>query len=429
MQSINSIIVLIIRGGNLALVLITGVILARVLGPDEYGAYSFVLAIISLLAVLAAFGLPELVTRNISSYLQKKDYGRLVGLSVRSLQLTLVASLFSSAIAIVWLILDETLNFSLIMAFIVSLLVPIQALSAVRGGALRGLGHVKISQLPEMLFQPTAFLIAIALVWYFQSEITSIEALFSRVVAALLALMVGTILLVAKWPKVQSSVSPIYETARWLDSAKSFVLISALWVVLGQSDIIILGLMSVPADVGVYKVAVTAGSLVLYVLLSVNTVIGPTISSAYAAGDAKELQLIVKRASRFAVIFSLPIAVLLITFGQQLLSLVFGEEYTAAYAPLIILTLAHLFNAAMGSVALTLNMTGHEKLTFRSQLFAVIFNVLLNIILIPFFGIVGAAVATAVAIVISNSFLVFHVWKKLGFNPTVFGYIKYRAAS
>jgi O-antigen/teichoic acid export membrane protein len=429
MQSINSLIILIIRGSNLALVLATGVLLARILGPSEYGVYAFVLAIISLLAVLGAFGLPELMTRNIATYLQTKDYGRLAGLSVRSLQLTIVVSLVFSIITVIWLLLDGALDFALWMAIIISFLVPIQALSAIRGGALRGLGFVKVSQLPEMLLQPTAFLIAIVMIWYIQSEVTSIEALLSRVVVALLTLLVGTLLLVSKWPKELNGIKPIYETARWFGSAKSFVFISALWVVLGQADIIILGLLSMPSDVGVYKVAVTGGSLVLYVILSVNTVIGPMIASTHAAGDTKELQLIVKKASRFGIIFSLPIALLLIVFGQELISFVFGEEYIAAYVPLLILTVAHVFNAAMGSVALTLNMTGHEKLTFRSQLFAVIFNIILNFILIPAFGMVGAAIATAAAIVISNLLLVLFVWRKLGFNPTVFGRINYSVTS
>ncbi len=429
MQSINSFIVLIIRGVNLVLVLAAGVFLARILGPEEFGIYAFVIAVISLLGVLGAFGLPELMTRNVSAYLQTKDYGLLMGLSVRSLQLTIVISLFLSTVAVVWLMIDDVVDFTLLSAIIVSLLVPIQALSAVRGGALRGLGFVKISQLPEMLVQPIVFLIAIALVWYFQPEITSLDALMSRVVATLLALLVGTLLLVVKWPKSLVNVMPIYETNQWLKSAKSFIFISALWVVLGQADIIILGLLSTPVDVGVYKVSVTGASLVMYARLAANTVIGPMIASAHAAGDATELKLIAIKAARFGVVFTLPIALVMVIFGQELVDFVFGGEYAAAYPPLLILILAHIFSTAMGSVALILNMTGHEVLTFRSQLFAVIFNVLLNFILIPVYGISGAAFATAAAIVISNALLVFFVWRRLGFNPTVFGRMSFRVAS
>lgn len=421
MLSRNSLHILALRAANLAFVLGTGVLLARLLGPSEYGTYAFVLAIVSLIGIFGAYGLPELLTREIAVCDKKEDYSRLKGLSIRAFQIGLGISATLAVAAYVWMSLSKAANLTDMVAFLAALLVPIQTVAALRSGALRGLGYVRSSQLPELLVQPSVFLGVVAITWLVLGDMALQDAMVSRVVAAMIALLVGMFLLAKAMPEGVRAGKPIYETAKWAGSAKSFMFISALWVVLGQADIVILGMLRSHADVGVYKVSMIGGSLVMYVLLSINTVLGPMIASAAAEADTETIRSLVKKAARLATLMGVPITAVIIIFGEQLIELVFGADYIPAYQPMAILAVAHIFNAVMGSVGLTLNMTGHEKLTYRAQMFAVVFNVMLNFALIPQWGPLGAAIATAVAVVISNTLLAYFVLIKLKFNPTVFG--------
>jgi len=95
---------------------------------------------------------------------------------------------------------------------------------------------------------------------------------------------------------------------------------------------------------------------------------------------------------------SLPIGGVLLLFGGQALQVVFGQPYRSAYPALAILCGGQLFHAATGAPGLFLNMTGHEGDTAIAVAVTAVLNVLLNLLLIPQFGIAGAATATAVSL-------------------------------
>ena len=99
----------------------------------------------------------------------------------------------------------------------------------------------------------------------------------------------------------------------------------------------------------------------------------------------------------------------------------FGQEFVSGSPALIILSGAQLVNAAAGSVGLTLMMTGHERSTAYGLFVSAVVNVVLNAVLIPQFGVVGAAVATATSTILWNVLLIIEVYRKLGIDSTAFG--------
>ena len=110
-------------------------------------------------------------------------------------------------------------------------------------------------------------------------------------------------------------------------------------------------------------------------------------------------------------------AVVLFAAGEWLLEQVFGGPYVQAYSALCILVIGQLINAVMGSVGLFLSMTGHEKETLRALAISAILNVVLNALLIPKFGIIGAASATAVSVVLWNVILGIQLYRRLNLVP------------
>jgi O-antigen/teichoic acid export membrane protein len=121
---------------------------------------------------------------------------------------------------------------------------------------------------------------------------------------------------------------------------------------------------------------------------------------------------------RLSLLAALPVAVFLIVLGQPILSLVFGEAYGVGGTALGILCAGQLANAATGSLTLILNMTGHERDTVMGLGSAAIVNVILNLLLIPRFGIEGAAAATAISVAAWNALLLRKLHARLGISST-----------
>jgi O-antigen/teichoic acid export membrane protein len=108
----------------------------------------------------------------------------------------------------------------------------------------------------------------------------------------------------------------------------------------------------------------------------------------------------------------------LILSGKWLLPVVFGQEYSPSYIILVILCLGQLFNAAMGSVGLLLNMCGFEKHTALGVTIAALISIILNLLLIPLWGTSGSAVATCVSMIAWNILLGIWLYQKTGIKST-----------
>ncbi len=125
-------------------------------------------------------------------------------------------------------------------------------------------------------------------------------------------------------------------------------------------------------------------------------------------------------AGRGAFFICVPLALIYVTLGHWVLRL-FGEEFTAGFTALVILTVGQMVNAGAGSVGLLLQMTGHERDVAVGLAIALAMNLALNLALIPVWGVNGAALGATANVILLNVLLAVQVRRKLGIGPTVFG--------
>jgi O-antigen/teichoic acid export membrane protein len=237
-----------------------------------------------------------------------------------------------------------------------------------------------------------------------------------HVLAAALTFAAGVLMLLRALPPEVRSASSGYEVRAWCTSIIPLSLISGMHLINNQASILLLGLLSTNEQVGIYRVAQQAASLAAFTLSVVNIVIAPQITRLYHIGDMGRLQRMVTWSARVILAASLPVVAALTVFGSHLLRLTFGEEYVGGAVSLAILCMGQLVNAAMGSVGLLLNMTGHERDTAKAMMAAAIGNIILNLTLIPIFNIEGAAAASAVCLAGWNIYLYRQVRRRLGIN-------------
>ena len=197
--------------------------------------------------------------------------------------------------------------------------------------------------------------------------------------------------------------------------------IAGMQLINTQADILMLGLFTDAEQVGIYRVAVQGAMLVSFGLEAVNMVVAPQFAHMYAHGRGEQMQRLALASARAGLAIALPAALVFVLFGTVLLKAVVGEGYATGATPLAILAVGQLVNAAMGPVGLLLNMTGHEHAVARGVALAAVVNVAANMLLIPHWGMNGAATATALTLVIWNGLLAWEVARRLKIRCTAFG--------
>ncbi len=402
---------------------ITGILLARLLGASGFGIYTYAFTWTQLLSLGATLGLDNLIVREVAIYQSKSTWNLMRGLLRWANQIVLAVSvgLALGAIGVAWG-LNIQANSEQFSTFCVAmLLIPIESLRNLRLAAMRGLHKILIGLLPEWILAPLLLLVLSGFTYLLLGEgLTAVWIAVIRVFAAAITLVIGMRLLNKIMPNAAKEVAPQYQVRTWLHSALPFMFMGSMYLIKSQTDLLMLGAIKGAEAVGIYFAVARGAQLIDFVTNAANTVLGPNIASLYAEGKPEQIEKILIKSSRAVCLISLPIIVGLVGFGHWYL-LLFGSEFTQGQISLIILCVGQLVNVATGSVGLLLSMTGHERYTLISRVGSTILNVVLNALLIPRWGIEGAAIATASSTILLNVENTIWVRKKLGIHCTAFG--------
>ena len=405
--------------------LITSIALARILEPDGYGLYSYTLAWTNFLFVPALMGFDRLLVREVSiSHREKKwDYmkGLLKWANIISLSLSIV---LITVVFILVSFLDVIPQQDKAHALLIALpLLPILTLTTLRQAAMQGLHRVVQGQLPESFFRPLFLLCIVTLAYFMDGEgFDTTTALVSNVAAAALAFLIGAKLLLKVIPgEVRDITETVGFQREWLFSALPLMMIGVMQTINNQVSILALGYFHENAEVGLFSIARQISSIGTFFIMSFNAVLAPRFAHLYSAGNMEELQRLVAKSSLALAILSAPIALIFIVFGKPLL-VMFGPDYVSAYWSLMILSLGVFFNSAVGSVGLLLTMTKHEKVALKGLVISLVINLFLSFLLIPAYGAEGAALATALYLLIWNVIFGVYVFREVKIMPSFISY-------
>lgn len=404
------------------LALISSVVLARALGPNGLGMYSFAVSVVLLLIPFSTLGFPELLVRELATLSDGKHWARLRGLLRGADVLTGLASLALSLLGIASLILLGA-RFSSYRAvlFWASALLPVLAFERLRASDLRGLRRVALAEMPSILRSTIVVVGVIGAYWLFPDSITPSGAMAIHIAAGVTAFVVGSVWLVRSLPPGSRDTSPVYETRSWFMAAVPFLGLSVLFVANSQATTLLLGILGTAADVGLYRVALALGAVVPFFLESANTVISPEVARLYARRDSETLRHLITSHARMTLLATLPVVGIILLLGPLILEVAYGPDFASAFQPLVVIALGQLVNVSFGPVGPLLNMTGNVRRTVRALSLSVVWLVAANVVLIPALGPLGAAVAYSSALVLWNVLLLRAVRRILQLDPTALG--------
>ncbi|WP_180079883.1 MULTISPECIES: flippase [unclassified Acinetobacter] len=403
--------------------LITAIILARNLGPEQYGYYSYILAIVSILAIPAMFGLPNLLVRETAKSEANKDWGLISGLWSWANSLTFKLLIFILIIFMGYVFFNKN-NISMSDYTTLlwgALLIPLSAFAALRSASLRGLRKVTQGQLPEQVVKPLIFLLFLVIpIFLINTEVNASFVMMLNALSTGLAFIFGAWLLVKAKPPQLSGVQKKYEIRSWFNSVMPLAMISGLDILVVETATIMLGSFRSVAEVGIYKIAVQGAMLVIVGVTAMNTIIAPHISKYSAESNIESTFHIARKSARFSSIIALIGFCFFLFFGKKLIVLIFGQAYEAAYLPLLWLSAGQLVHAIIGPGGIILTMSGYEKATLYTLLLAAICNICLNALLIPHYGINGAAIATFLSIFLRKIVVWYMVYTRFKMSSAIF---------
>ncbi|MBR8826614.1 MAG: flippase [Gomphosphaeria aponina SAG 52.96 = DSM 107014] len=399
------------------------VLLARWMGATEYGIYDYITTLGLLVGNLAALGLPSSLLRFIPEYRVKQDWGHLQGVIRGSLQYVIFASVSlaaSGTLLAFWLhsefsLMAAGLTQGAIAIILGIWLMPLFALLRLLLEMGRATGNLVVAYVPSLILWP---LLLSSGIFLFSPTVTHIQVLAFSLGSLVISLVLQLGLLRLALPPECLSTTAIYSPRKWFAVSLPLLVINSAVLILNQTDIIMTGAFLGSFSVGIYAAVVKTASWVTFVLAAVNTVAAPMFAALHTQGDQMGLQKLVWACARWMFWPSLGIGLFLIVFSDVALGF-FGEEFTAGRYSLIILVLAQLVNVGAGSVGYLMQMTGYQNQCVYVFGVSALLNIILNAIFIPRWGIIGAAIATALTMSLWNIWLHQLVIKNLGVRPSI----------
>ncbi len=412
---------LIIRFTGLGLIFLHQILLARLMGVKGYGEYTVIITALNFLVVLSLFGMDTGVLRFIPSYLQKRDYASAHGFIRFSHRIILFLSLVCSFGLFVFLLSNArryNIGFSEAIFWSV-LLLPFLAFVYQASSVLRALQKIKTSLLPIYFLFP----LSMSFGWWYYHTVHQKLPVDAAMMINLICTVLVFLYIYRRVTRTINKMIPVEEARQqpklWMTVSATVLLTSLLNMLLKQSDILFVSYFLGNTAAGTYSAAVKMAMLVALGLSVIDYVYVPKIAALWENRKLIGLQQLVRDGSRQILLITLPVALVLILGGKWLLGL-FGPAFTSSYIPLVILVSGQLINAITGMVGGVLMMTGHQRSFFLIYFLSFILQAILNYLLIPKFGVSGAAVASATAVVFLNLTGYVYVRRKLKISASVF---------
>lgn len=407
-------------------------VVARTQGAGSLGSFALSLTVMQLLSIIALLGLDTWLTRRIAALRAQGDvdgmavaYRSVTGITLAS-SLFLGGLLFLSAPFIASSVFGKpALGIHLQT---ISIALPLLVLITVHAGVYRGIKNMT----GFTLFKAAIPLLNALILLMAHIGMHEISPATAYVISAALVLAAYVFF----WRRNPSYI--VHERPRaalqWrsvVGESLPMMITGSIFFIMNWVDNLVIGIFRTEAEVGLYDSAFKMASMAAITLMAINAIQAPSFAEHHSKQETGKLKASVNRSGMLLFYTSLPISLLLFIFPEWILSF-FGPGFSSAADCVRILVVGNFINAWTGSVGILLQMTGYHQQYNRIILYASILSVVMNLILVPMLGIIGAAISSSATKAIQNLLAAVLVYHKLQINTLHFpgsGLFKRRASS
>lgn len=385
-----------VRIASAAILYASQILLARWMGDSEYGIYVVVWTWVLLLGGLSTLGLSTAMMRLLPEHLEHGALDLVRGLLLGG---RVVPVVFSSTVAIAGLLGLRSFGGAmeshyLLPAYLALVCLPLVTLTDLQDGIGRANGWIGVALLPPYVVRPLMVLAAMIVAHEAGLEMSAATAVAAAIVACATAAIVQTLFLRRRLRSTVVSGPRTMALRPWLRMSLPLLLISGCDVLMQNVDVLVLSHYLRPGDIAIYFAATKTMSVVLFVHFAVGSAFANRFASLDARGDRRGLEAAIRHAVNVTFWPSLAIAAVILVLGKPLLWL-FGPQFTAGYGLMAILAIGYVAKAATGPSEFVLNMLGQQRACAAGLVATVALNLMLCVLLVPRFGAMGAAIATA----------------------------------
>lgn len=385
------------------------VLLVRHLSKTEYGAFAYALSVAILLEGFSSLGLSRAVARFIPIYDEEEDYRKLFGGLLLAIGATLGLGLAAVLLVngmrgfIEGTLVNDTLAVTLLVILIC--LAPITALENVLDKTIVIFSSVRALFFRKYVLTPGLRLLVVLVLVVGDAGLRFLA--FGYVAAGVIGLAAyGWILWRAlhrrgllQHFRLRGLTLPVREM---LAFALPLLTTDLVFTVMTSSDAVMLGYFGDVEEVAALRAVVPFARLNQFVLLSFGLLFVPLASRLYARGDRAGINDLYWQSAAWVAVLSFPLFAVTSALASPLTILLFGERYADSAPLLAVLAVGYYFHAALGFNGMVLSVFKKVRYIVSINLLAAMVNIAANLVLIPAYGALGAALATSTALVVHN---------------------------
>lgn len=377
------------------------IIIARQFGPEVYGLFSLAIMLSSWFIVASSLGLGRGLLRYIAIYRSKKEINKIRYLFRKALFSLFIIGIIAGAIlfSLSPFIANTIFNEPGLVPFLrfFSLVIPLGVILTVLSATLRAYEKIGWNSFIVNILSPSLKVILILIFIFIGLGINAV--IFSYVLGIFFVFLAAFFICRHKISEVFTN----YVLSKKIKSQTFKEIISyswpllftvIIWRVFEWTDSFLIGYFRTATEVGIYNAAVPIAMLIAVSTQLFMQLFFPLVTRSYHQGDKKTVKQISQQVGKWIFIINLPIFILLILFPEAFLNILFGPEYLGAATALRFFSIGVLFFSLFEISSRLMEVKGKSKIILFDMIIIFILNIILNIILIPPYGIVGAAIAT-----------------------------------
>ncbi|MCK5023527.1 MAG: oligosaccharide flippase family protein [Candidatus Aenigmarchaeota archaeon] len=396
------------------------VILARSLTTNEYGVLFLAISLISMLMFLAMLGIGDGILKYIPHYRIKGDNERVKGVIVSSFYILfpvsivvfIVLFIFAEQISVIFF--SEPMLTPIIRMF--SVIIPLFAIYNVFSITMTSFKKLEYPVISWLICKPLSILIIVII--SFVLGFGLLGAAFAYVVGFAVSAVMAVIFLETRvFPVFRNKIKAIQMKKKLIIFSLPLIVYGILWNFMSKIDTLMLGMMMTSFDVGLYQAAIPTSQF-LFMFSSVLTgLFLPLISELLAKDKIENIGVVYRTIPKWIFYFNFPLFIIFFMYPNVVLNMVFGSDYIQAANSLRILSLG-FFVYSIGILS-TIMLTAFEKTKYHmvNSGLALLVGIVLNYVLIPLYGINGAAMATTITFIFYVSMPIFETYRISGKTP------------
>ncbi len=400
----------------------TRLIIARYGSEADYGIYSLAIVIMTFATVLVSLGLPDGVARYIAYFRGRRETAKVRAITAVSLQLSVVISiifglaLFFSAGYIASNIFHTPELGLALKVFAIGL--PFLTVTNILVSVFRGFDRMEPQAYVQYVLFNVLFLLLVSILVMLHLPFENI--FFAYAIALILTFVAMLMYTIKKLPQsitlagCQSNAAIRKEL---LIFSWPLLVTAVLGTIILWLDSLLLGYFKTPEAVGLYNAASPLAKFIADPLALMLLIYTPVATGLYSKNLMTELRRSYVISTKWIVSVTLPFFLVLFLFPESVLNLLFGPAYMSAAPALRILSIGFIINNLFGPNQSMLLALGESRFMMWTVVAATIASVALNVVLIPPFSIVGAAIATAISINVAKIIIAIKVYSSCHAQP------------